>query len=72
MIMNDYSHCVEFDALGVDMDGDINVVSLHILCINEEEAEYVAKVLRRDTVQFSCVTIVEFDESIQEEVDADH
>lgn len=72
MIMNEYSHCVEFDALGVDKDGDINTVSLHILCTNEEEAEYVAKVLRRDTVQYSYVTVVELDDNIEEEVDADH
>ena len=61
-----YTHCVEFEAMGLDNLGSFQYVPLHILCINEEEAEMIADVLKRDNLQYSDVHVSEFDEEIEE------
>ena len=62
----EYTHCVEFEALGMDDNGQFRYVPLHLLCINEEEANGFAEVLNRDKLQYSNVLMSELDEPIVE------
>jgi threonyl-tRNA synthetase len=62
-----YTHCVEFEAMGLDNLGSFQYIPLHILCLDEEEAETIATVLKRDKLQYTDVHISELDESIEEE-----
>lgn len=65
----EYTHCVEFEALGMDDNGRFHYTPLHILCINEEEAISFADILKRDKLQYSNVVMSELDEPIVEMLD---
>jgi hypothetical protein len=61
-----YTHCIEFEAMGLNNLGSFQYVPLHILCLDEEEAEMVAGVLERDRLQYTDIHISELDEAIEE------
>lgn len=63
-----FTHSVEFEALGMDDLGFFRYIPLHILCINEEEANGFAEILKRDKLQYSNVLMSELDEPIVEMV----
>lgn len=66
-----FTHCVEFEALGMDDNGQFRHIPLHILCINEEEANGFTEILKRDKLQYSNVLMSELDEPIVEMVNED-
>lgn len=66
-----FTHSVEFEALGMDDLGFFRYIPLHILCINEEEANGFADILKRDKLQYSNVVMSELDEPIVEMVNED-
>lgn len=63
-----YTHSVEFEALGMDDNGSFRYIPLHMLCVNEEEANTFAGMLERDEIQYSNVLVSELDEPIVEMV----
>jgi hypothetical protein len=52
--------------MGLNNLGSFQYVPLHILCLDEEEAEMVAGVLERDRLQYTDIHISELDEAIEE------
>jgi hypothetical protein len=61
-----FTHSVEFEALGMDDLGFFRYIPLHMLCLNEEEANTFAGMLERDKLQYSNVLVSELDEPIVE------
>ena len=61
-----FTHCVEFEALAMDIENKFQHVQLHMLCLNEDEANVFADMLKRDKIQYTAVSVTEFDEPIVE------